>query len=51
MSIQARTYFFPYQVAETSEKRVGQHEFPSLFYLLRNGLINIISGKRAESDK
>jgi len=41
---------FPYQVAETSEERVGQHEFPSLLYFLRNGLINIIRGKRAESD-
>lgn len=41
----------PYQVAETSEKTVGQHEFPSLLNLLRNGIINIISGKRAERDE
>lgn len=45
------TAVFPYQVAETSEEGVGQHEFPSLFYLLRNGLINIISGERAENDE
>lgn len=44
-------YYFPYQVAETSEKAVGEHEFPSLFYLLGNGLVNIMSGERAERDK
>lgn len=38
-------------MAETSKERVGQHEFPSLFYLLRNGLVNVISGERAESDE
>lgn len=41
---QPRSVFSPYQVAETPEERVGQHEFPSLLNLLRNGLINIVSG-------
>lgn len=38
-------------MAETSEERVGQHEFPSLLNLLGNGLINIISGERADSNE
>lgn len=38
-----------YQVAETSEKRVGQHELPSLLYSLRDRLIDIISSERANS--
>lgn len=44
-------FFFPYQVAETSEERVGQHEFPSLLNLLGNGLVNVIRGERAGSDE
>lgn len=38
-------------MAEASEERVGQHELPSLFDLLRNGLVNVISGQRAQRDK
>lgn len=43
--------FYSHQVAETSEESVGQHEFPSLLYLLGNGLINVIRAERAESDE
>lgn len=43
-------FCFPYQVAETSEEGVGQHEFPSLLYLLGNGLVDVVRGKRAEGD-
>lgn len=43
--------YFPYQVTETSEKGIGQHEFPSLLYPFRNWFINIIGCERADSDE
>lgn len=44
-------FFMTYQVAEAPEERVGQHEFPSLFDLLGNGLVNVIGGQRTQRDK
>lgn len=38
-------------MAEAPEERVGQHEFPSLLDLLRNGLVDVISGQRAQRHK